>query len=113
MFKALSCFASDGDLIDRVEAMSVFQDALSANPLVRVLIEPDCVTSGNPDHRAVDFVIPATAGTNGVITISYVIRRGYCRIDVWSETKSHQHLQKFCALVENGLRQILKVMGEH
>lgn len=113
MFKALSCFAAEGDLIDRVESMSVFQEGLNANPLVRVLLEPNCITSGNPDHRAVDFVIPSTAGTNGVLTISYVIRRGYCRIDVWAETKEHQPLQKFCALVENGLRQILKVMGEH
>ena len=76
MFKALSCFASDGDLIDRVEARGAFRGGLSANPLVQLLLEPQCVTSGNPDHRAVDFVIPTTAGRHGILTVSYMILGG-------------------------------------
>ena len=71
------------------------------------------MTNGSTDQRAIDFVIPTTAQGNGAITVSYVIRRGYSQIDVWGQASRDDTLQKFCAVVENSLRLVLKVMGEH
>ncbi len=111
MFMALSCFAAEGDLVDRVEAMDAFKGGLSANPLVRSLWDPSYVTHGSADRRSLDFIIPVSASGSHAITISYVIRRGYCRLDIWGQDQGNDHLQKFCGLVENSLRLVLKVMG--
>ena len=111
MLMALSCFASDGDLVDRIEAVESFKEGLSINPLVKSLWEPTYVTHGSADRRSLDFIIPVAASGHHAITVSYVIRRGFCRLDVWGQSRENEHLQKFCALVENSMRLVLKVMG--
>ena len=58
MFMALSCFAAEGDLVDRVEAVEAFKGGLSVNPLVRSLWAPSYVTHGSADRRSLDFIIP-------------------------------------------------------
>ena len=107
----LSRFAAEGDLVDRVQAVEAFKDGLTINPLVRSLWQPAYVTHGSADRRSLDFIIPVTASGAQALTVSYVIRRGHCHLDVWGEGHANDHLQKFCALVENSLRLVLKVMG--
>jgi hypothetical protein len=111
MFMALSCFAADGDLVDRVQSVTTFKDGLSANPLVRSLWDPCYVTHGSADRRSLDFIIPVSASGSHAITVAYVIRRGYCRLDIWGQAQENDRLQKLCGLVENSLRLVLKVMG--
>lgn len=111
MLMALVCFADEGDLIDRANALELFQNGLTANPIMQSFWYPRCITHGIADYRAIDFLVPATLHAQHSIQVGYTIRRGFGRIDVWASRTNDGSLHQFCGILEKSLRHILRVMG--